>query len=160
MNSSGFSLLELLFVVTICSILATLGLSSWRDLQDRNELATGTLGVLQFLTEVKFDANLYNYNQNIYFIKSVSEDWCIVATSNSEPDDCNGYLRFIFNYKNIELIGLKPNAMITFYGRRNMAKATTIRFKNRIGESRIIISVQGRIRYCSYRTYLAGFPLC
>ncbi|WP_392559498.1 prepilin-type N-terminal cleavage/methylation domain-containing protein [Orbus mooreae] len=161
MNSSAFSLLELLIVIAICSILATIGLASWRDLQDRNELSVVTLGVLQFLNEVKLVANHYNHNQSVYFVKKSHQEWCIVASeADLSASDCEYRLRFVVQNKHVELTGLSTNAQLIFYGRRNTAKAVTIKLKNRVGESRIIISVPGRIRYCSYQTYLSGFTPC
>ena len=42
MQNSGFSLLELLFVISISAILAAIGVQNWQELQLRNELATTT----------------------------------------------------------------------------------------------------------------------
>lgn len=160
-NSAAFSLLELLIVIAISSILATIGIASWQDLQDRNELSGVTFGILQFLNEVKMEANHHNDNQSIYFVKLNNQEWCLVANKESLPqDDCNAYHRFISTYKNIQLSGLKNDSPLIFYGRNNTAKAGTIRLNNRIGETQIIISVPGRVRSCSYRTYLAGFRAC
>ncbi|WP_392562756.1 prepilin-type N-terminal cleavage/methylation domain-containing protein [Orbus sturtevantii] len=160
MNSSGFSLLELLIVIIIMSIVAVVGVGSWRDLQARSELSSVTRGVMQFLNAVKIDANLYNYNQSIYLLKKSEYDWCLVASEKNKPASCQTKFNFIPKTGFIELGGLKADAPLVFYGRRNSAKAATIRLKNKIGESRIIISLPGRIRYCSYDTYLAGFHQC
>lgn len=160
MNSYGFSLLEILIVMIISAVLVSVGIASWRDMQDRHELSSVTLGILQFLNEAKIDANTYNYNQNIHFIKQNDQEWCMVAREDEVNAECVGFFQFINTNKQVELIGFSNNPLLIFYGRRNTAKAVTIRLKNRIGESRIIISVPGRIRYCSYRTYLAGFIQC
>jgi len=160
MNSSGFSLLELLIVIIITAILALVGTSSWRDLQARSELSSITHGMIQFLVEVKTDADFYNYNQSIYILKQSEHEWCLVANEKSKPVSCQMKFSFIIKNKFIDLIGLTTDPALIFYGRRSAAKAATIRLKNRIGESRIIISVPGRIRYCSYNTYLTGFHQC
>lgn len=159
MNLDGFSLLELLIVMIITTILSSIGISSWRDMQNRNQLSVVTQGVIEFLNKIRLDANFYNENYHIYFIQQDAENWCL-ATNNLVLNPCQTTLSFIPKYKQIKLIGLSAQPAIIFYGRRSTAKAVTIRLQNRIGESRIIISVPGRIRYCSYRTYLTGFAKC
>lgn len=160
MHSSGFSLFELLIVMIITAVLALIGASSWRDFQARSELSSITRELIQFLIEVKADADSYNYNQNIYVLRKADHDWCLVASNKAKPINCQMKFSFTAKSKLIELAGLTVDSALVFYGRRSAAKAATIRLKNRIGESRIIISVPGRIRYCSYYTYLVGFHPC
>ena len=60
MQNGGFSLLELLLVICIAAILASIGIQHWRDLQLRNELLTTTKQLAYFLEEAQ--AKAYNTN--------------------------------------------------------------------------------------------------
>ncbi|WP_147405407.1 hypothetical protein [Orbus hercynius] len=160
MKFTGFSLLEILVVILMTSILSVGGISSWRDLRDRNELLTVTLALTSFLNEVKSDANRHNDNLTVYVIRSHSLPWCIAVSRHHRPADCQTKLRFIPDHKQVDLIGLTTDSALIFYGRHNSATPTSIRLSNRIGNSQIIISMPGRIRYCSYQTYLSGFSPC
>lgn len=161
MKSAGFSLLELLIVIMIIGILSLMGVNSWRELKLRSELSVVTLNVVQFLNDVKTNANFYNYTQYLFIVKLNKDQWCLVASLNEQiPNQCDYQFNFKPEYSTVEIIGSYNRVLGSFYGRRSTAKAVTIKLKNPIGESRIIISVPGRIRYCSYHTYLAGLPKC
>lgn len=160
MNSMGFSLLELLVVIVIGAIIASIGIGGWQDIRLRNELSNTTLQLIRFFNEIKVDANSHNINHTIHLINSFPSSWCLAVTPIARPTDCQTSFRFIPNTQNIDILGLKIDSTLAFYGRRSTAQSGTVRLKNAIGESRIIISTRGRIRYCSYQTYLAGFPKC
>ncbi|WP_392560302.1 prepilin-type N-terminal cleavage/methylation domain-containing protein [Orbus mooreae] len=155
MNSFGFSLLELLIVIAISAILASIGVSSWRDIQLRSELSGTTFELIAFLNEVKVNANIHNINHFVYLLQNGASNWCLAVTLKNKPTDCQTKFQFI-STNNIEISGLTTQSTLIFYGQRSMAQATTIRLKNSIGESRIIVSNKGRVRYCSYNTYLTS----
>lgn len=161
MKSAGFSLFELLIVIMIVAILSLIGVNNWRDLKLRSELSIVTLNIVQFLHDVKTHANFYNNTQHLFLVKRNTYQWCLVASVNEQlPNECNDRFNYTHVHGEIDIVGQYSRALSSFYGRRSTAKAVTIKLKNQIGESRIIISVPGRIRYCSYRTYLAGLPKC
>lgn len=160
MLSPGFSLFELLIAITISAILTFSGVRGWRDYHLRNELSNTTFELIAFFNEVKMDANLHNINHSIHLFETNKTNWCLAVTPKDRPDTCQTKFHFSSSTTNVEIVGFSSKATFIFYGRRSMAQSMTIRLKNSIGESRIIISARGRIRYCSYQTFLAGYPLC
>lgn len=156
-NQAGFSLLELLVVICISAILATVGISHWRDLKLRNELMTTTKQLAYFLNEVQVDAYIRNRNYNLYFFRS---PWCLTVTQGERPLLCEGRFRFIKPDNTIVIDGFTEKTSFSFWGRRNFAQNTSFQLKNKIGTSKVIISRRGRIRICSSNSYLAGIPAC
>lgn len=160
MDSSGFSLLELLMVIFISTMLVVYGINSWNDTKYRTELVNTTYELMAFLNEVKLDADIHNINYSIYLFQNNITNWCLAVSSEERPMSCQTKYTFVPRANQISINEFTLLPILTFYGRRSKAQATTIYLKNQIGESRIIVSSQGRIRYCSYHTYLAGLPRC
>ena len=146
MQQKGFSLFELLIVVVISSVMFTLVIVNWREFQLRSELTNTTLALVTFLNQVKSNANFQNRNNAIYIIKEEDQPWRLIVIDNEQNDHDQIFFQFINSNHQVEIM--------------NMAQPATIKLKNDIGESRIIISTRGRIRYCAYAMQLAGFPKC
>ncbi|XKM12602.1 prepilin-type N-terminal cleavage/methylation domain-containing protein [Orbaceae bacterium ac157xtp] len=159
MNSKGFSLLELLVVILITAILASIGISNWNDIKQRNELTDITMNLIRFLNEVKTEANLTNSNLSLFLVTKADNEWCIAVTNKEIPTDCLTKFHFYGN-KKITINGLTNATKISFYGRRNNAESGTIELTNSIGTTKIIVSTRERIRYCSNNVFLAGFVEC
>ena len=160
MQQKGFSLIELLIAMMIIALLATIGMNGWQDFKARNELANTSRQLLAFLNEVKIYANTYNQNQAIHLFNLPNNQWCLAVTPETRPLACDTPFHFVPQSQHVYIAGLTDKTMLSFYGRRSTAQSGTLRLSNDIGESRIIISTRGRIRFCSYRTYLSGFIEC
>ncbi|QYN47243.1 prepilin-type N-terminal cleavage/methylation domain-containing protein [Gilliamella sp. ESL0405] len=158
MQNLGFSLIELLIVVCISAILASVGINHWQAQKLRNELEITTKQLASFLSEVQVKA--YTNNDNYYLYLFVSP-WCISITQGEKPQSCHqGLLQFIKPDNSVVISGLNDNQSATFWGRRNMAKNISFELSNRIGTSKIFVSSQGRIRFCRKSSYLTGLPPC
>jgi prepilin peptidase dependent protein A len=159
MQNGGFSLLELLFVICISAILASIGIQHWKNLQLRNELTATTKQLAYFLEEVQTKA--YNDNENIHVYYFLSP-WCLsVSNKGEKPASCqDGISYFIKPDNSVELSGLADKKVISFWGRKNMAQTSTFQLNNAIGTTQIIISYRGRIRFCKKNSYLPGLPRC
>ncbi len=158
MQNSGFSLIELLFVICIGAILASIGVQHWQELQLRNELTATTKQLAYFLEEVQTKA--YNANENIHVYYFLSP-WCLSISKDEKPPTCQeGSSYFIKPNNSVELSDLSDKKVISFWGRKNMAQTGTFELHNAIGTTQIIISYRGRIRFCKKNSYLPGLPRC
>lgn len=160
MQQKGFSLFELLIVVVISSVMFTIAIVNWREFQLRSELTNTTLALVTFLNQVKSNANFQNRNNAIYIIKEEDQPWRLIVIDNEQNDHDQIFFQFINPNNQVEILKKNNDLLSIFHGRRCMAQPETIKLKNDIGESRIIISTRGRIRYCAYAMQLAGFPKC
>ena len=160
MQQKGFSLFELLIVVVISSVMFTVAIVNWREFQLRGELTNTTLALVTFLNQVKSNANFQNRNNAIYIIKEEDQPWRLIVIDNEQNDHDQIFFQFINPNNQVEILNKNNDLLSIFHGRRCMAQPETIKLKNDIGESRIIISTRGRIRYCAYSMQLAGFPKC
>ncbi|AJA45377.1 prepilin peptidase dependent protein A [Frischella perrara] len=160
MQQKGFSLFELLIVVVISSVMFTIAIVNWREFQLRSELRNTTLALVTFLNQVKSNANFQNRNNAIYIIKEEDQPWRLIVIDNEQNDHDQIFFQFINPNNQVEILNKNNDLLSIFHGRRCMAQPETIKLKNDIGESRIIISTRGRIRYCAYAMQLAGFPKC
>ncbi|QIQ21713.1 prepilin-type N-terminal cleavage/methylation domain-containing protein [Zophobihabitans entericus] len=159
--AQGFSLLELLFVISVIGVLSAIGLHGWQTIQQRAQLSSATMQLLAFIKEVQDDANWRNQTNTLHlFIGSKFTPWCLAVTEESRPVSCDTRLRFIQPDPSVEITGFTEISTLAFYGKREMAQTGTIRLENSLGQTRVIVSTRGRIRYCAYNFYLSGFPKC
>lgn len=158
MQNWGFSLLELLITICISAILVTIGVEHWKEQQLRNELAYTTKQLAYFLYEVQIKASIKNEN---YIIHQFTSPWCIAITNDEKPTSCSeGVLYFIKPDNSVEISELLNNKNAFILGRRNLAQTMSFQLKNKIGTSRIFISLFGRIRFCAENSYITGLPPC
>ena len=158
MHTQGFSLLELLIIIGISSIVATVGIHHWKAIALRNELVSTTQQLAYFLNEVQVKA--YTENQN-YKLFVFSSPWCLTITSEERPASCKqGELHFIKPNNSVEITGLTEKKLIYFWGRRNMAQSFSLELSNKIGKSKVFVSYRGRIRFCQLNSYLPSLPPC
>lgn len=157
MFRAGFSLLELMFVMLFVSIVSSLGLSSWRQFTQQQQLISSTQSIVAYLNGVKHAAFIYNHDISVIFHRIDNGSFCLYRA------DDNGSLSTTLceiNINDVELSVDNESSLIRFYGRRNNAKATTLIIKNNHYEHRIIISSLGRIRSCGLNLSSSGIPLC
>jgi prepilin peptidase dependent protein A len=158
MQNSGFSLLELLVIICISAIMISIGISHWKALHLRNELMTTTKQLAYFLNEAQFKAYTNNKTYNIYLFLS---PWCLSISEGERPTTCNqGEFQFIKPNNSVTISGLTDKKTLAFWGRRNMAQTASFQLKNETGETKVLISFRGRVRFCHQKSYLSGLPPC
>lgn len=158
MQASGYSLLEILVIICIGAILVSVGIPHWKTLQLREELVSTTKQLAYFLNEVQIKANTYNDTYHFYLFSS---PWCLVASKQEDSSSClEEELKFIKPENSVEISGLTDKKTISFWGRRNMAQTGSLILRNQIGETKVLISFRGRIRFCYETGYLSGLPPC
>ncbi|NUF48667.1 prepilin-type N-terminal cleavage/methylation domain-containing protein [Gilliamella sp. ESL0250] len=158
MQDRGFSLLELLIAICISAIFAIIGIRHWHEQQLRDELAYTTKQLAYFLYEVQIKASSKNEN---YIIHQFTSPWCITITHDEKPCSCSeGVLYFMKPDNSVEISELSNNKSAFILGRRNMAQTMSFQLKNKIGTSRVLVSLIGRIRFCAENSYITGLPPC
>ena len=138
MQNGGFSLLELLLMICIAAILASIGIQHWKDLQLRNELFTTTKQLAFFLEEVQTKAYHANENVHVYYFLT---PWCLSVSKGERPATCQeGTAYFMKTNNSVELSDLTDKKNISFCVRQKMAPTGTIELHKAISTTQLIIS--------------------
>ncbi|GKW32070.1 prepilin peptidase-dependent protein [Pectobacterium versatile] len=158
----GFTLLELLVVLTIVALMAGGGLHGWIQYQQAIRLEQSAQQLLDFLSRVQANAYWHNETRTAKLIPQ-GELWCMVAGQNEKQaeDTCreNHPGQFVRRTQDVVLAKFTSN-VFTFFGLRNAAQAGHISLSNSTGQLRLIISVRGRMRLCSESQAVLAIPLC
>ncbi|AZK61768.1 prepilin peptidase-dependent protein [Pectobacterium versatile] len=158
----GFTLLELLVVLTIVALMAGGGLHGWIQYQQAIRLEQSAQQLLDFLSRVQANAYWHNETRTAKLIPQ-GELWCMVAGQNETQaeDTCreNHPRQFVRRTQDVVLAKFTSN-VFTFFGLRNAAQAGHISLSNSAGQLRLIISVRGRMRLCSESQAVLAIPLC
>ncbi|MFJ5482219.1 prepilin peptidase-dependent protein [Pectobacterium actinidiae] len=158
----GFTLLELLVVLTIVALMAGGGLHGWIQYQQAIRLEQSAQQLLDFLSRVQANAYWHNETRTAKLIQQ-GERWCMVAGQNEKltEETCreNHPGQFVRRTQDVVLATFTSN-VFTFFGLRNAAQAGHISLSNAVGQVRLIISVRGRMRLCSESQVVLAIPLC
>ncbi|WP_233982703.1 prepilin peptidase-dependent protein [Pectobacterium versatile] len=158
----GFTLLELLVVLTIVALMAGGGLHGWIQYQQAIRLEQSAQQLLDFLSRVQANAYWHNETRTAKLIPQ-GELWCMVAGQNEKQTEntCreNHPGQFVRRTQDVVLAKFTSN-VFTFFGLRNAAQAGHISLSNSAGQVRLIISVRGRLRLCSESQAVLAIPLC
>ncbi|ACT08016.1 conserved hypothetical protein [Dickeya chrysanthemi Ech1591] len=154
----GFSLLELIIVITIVALLTSGGMYSWLAYRQALQLEQHARHLLAFMGRVQ--ANAYWRNQtDTLWIKSANGNWCM--GNGAEPAACPPESTSIFTRTSQDVALVETTSeRLMFYGLRNAAQAGHLTLSNPAGRVRLVISARGRLRLCSESRPLQGIPVC
>lgn len=154
----GFSLLEMMIVISLIALLFSFGSYQFIAYLERQKLLQTAQQLSQFLHVVQFNANIQNKTFKLQ-LRDESNALCLMAfVAKSYVNECKDQLHYLIEKKNnVKLI--YPEKEIAFYGHRNRAQGGTISVMNRIGSISIIISRDGRLRFCS-SVPIASYARC
>lgn len=142
----GYSLIELMVVMTIVLMLSATGLYGWRQWQQQQQLSNGARLLLVWLQHQRDEAYAFN-GERVITLRHEGMSWCLTA----EPDltvGCRRGDRRIWQppWPQIRVADMTPG--LAFYGVRNTAWPGHLTLENDAGRWRAVISVWGRIRLC------------
>ncbi|WP_058913737.1 prepilin peptidase-dependent protein [Entomohabitans teleogrylli] len=142
----GFSLPEIMIVLSIVVMLSAAGISGWRSWQQKQQLRHSALLLRDYLHRLRTDANGYNRDWVVQLI-SGPQGWCL-APRGSGAESCSVANRWQFHppYQGITCSELTDG--IGFFGLRNTAWPGHITLRSAGGAWRVVISVWGRVRLC------------
>jgi type IV fimbrial biogenesis protein FimT len=176
----GFTLLELMFTLTVLAVLVTLGMPSMQELLARNRLKTAAHALVGDLQWTRGEA--IRRNLDLYLTIDTGT-WCYGV---SVIDDCDcrltdpraakactlptagePILKTVsgvdfpsVQVSSISFAGAPPQTR--FEPRRATARPGSLTFKSENGpELRILLSMLGRVRVCSPKAFsIPGYPAC
>lgn len=143
----GFSLMEVMLVMTIVAALGTGGILGWQKWQRYQNLWMTQQKVRSFLEQLRSDANWHNRNHLLVVLRSGTR-WCLASSHLASDSWCESNTRWklLQPYPDIDIVNM--TAGLGFYGQRNTAWPGHLVLRGEAGEWHIIVSVWGRIRVC------------
>ncbi|MGL4858196.1 MAG: GspH/FimT family pseudopilin [Enterobacteriaceae bacterium] len=156
----GFSLLELLLVLTLVGMVSYLSLSSWQRLQQMWQLEEASLQLLHFLHQTQRVARWHNETLAIEVQRATGghaeEQWQL------SPRQGEREMISPFKVNGAQVILQEESAseQIQFFGRRGGASGGHFTLSNGAGQVQVIVSAKGRIRRCSVEGSVSGLAPC
>ena len=160
--NQGFTLLELLMVITIVGVLASIAVPSFSDTIERNRLKEAAESLKSDLMFAKTEAIKRSQNIGVTLVKS-GADWCYginddntacacgtVATANCAIKSVDGT-----QFKNVSLDSA-PSTTFTF--RRGTATSIGPILSTDNYQVKLSVSNRGRVRMCNDPGVTNGLP--
>lgn len=145
-NEQGYSLTEMMLVMTIVAALSAGGLYGWQRWQQQQRLWQTACQVRDFFEQLREDANWHNRDHKLW-LKREGGSWCLGSEAAKEKICRAGAKgQIVPRWPEAEVTEITPG--LGFYGQRNTAWPGHLLLRSPAGEWRIIISVWGRIRLC------------
>ncbi|EOV8086677.1 prepilin-type N-terminal cleavage/methylation domain-containing protein [Providencia huaxiensis] len=151
----GFTLIEILIVLFICSLVMLSGLYQWQQQVERQRLIDAARQVSEFIYSQMMEGVYLNRYQ-ILSVKVGVGDWQLLvkdANNNQEVGKLTAE-----RHRGIELWKASRTS-IQLYGKQGTIRAFSVGLKNQYEQITIYISSLGRIRSCSHKK-MTGVPKC
>lgn len=151
----GFTLIEIMVVLFLCSIVALPAFYQWQQQVKRLQLIDAARQTAEFIYSNLMEG-IYLNQHRIMTASSTSKEWQLVVTDADAAQQISQ-----FKGDKFERIELKhaSRQSIHFYGRQGTSSPFRIELSNESDQISVIISSAGRVRSCSQQT-LAGVPKC
>ena len=168
-NRYGYTLIELMVIISIVSILATSSFASYSSIQLKLSQRAEAYNIEDFLHQAR--NNAIQLKQDIYV--SIQESDNCLGASTSAPCDCSSEFSCLVNNKDYTLI--LDNKQLNFNG-LTLAQPTYFKFEKHLGIAagyngsfalhsslanvRVILSGLGRSRICLDSGDISGISSC
>lgn len=147
-RTQGFSLIEMVVVIMMIAILSAGGLYGFQQWQRHQRLWQTTHQLSQFLHALRSDANWHN-RDHVLTLWQQPDRWCLTSQQYAgKPCSAANQWQFIPRFKDVSMVEMTQG--LGFYGVMNTAKPGHIILSSAAGQRKIIVSVWGRIRTCSF----------
>jgi len=151
----GFTLIEIMIVLFICSFVIFSGLYQWQQQVERQRLIDAARQVSEFIYS-QMTEGVYLNRYQILSVKAGRNDWQLdVKDANSKQEVGKLTAK---RHQGIELSKASCTS-IQLYGKQGTIRAFSIELKNQNQQITIYISSLGRIRSCSHKK-MTGVPKC
>ena len=87
-KNSGFTLIELIVVMTVLAIAITLATPTWEQVSQKRKLTNATEQVAALLVVAQSEAQKRNEAVSLTFDRDGSQQWCVAAVLSEEGCDC------------------------------------------------------------------------
>lgn len=154
-DEQGFTLIEILVVLFLCSIVALPAFYQWQQQVKRLQLIDAARQTAEFIYSNLMEG-IYLNQHRIMTVSFTSKEWHLVVTDAGTAQQISQ-----FKGEKFERIELKhaSRQSIHFYGRQGTSSPFRIELNNESDQISVIISSAGRVRSCSPQI-LAGVPKC
>lgn len=152
-NQRGFSVIELMVVMTIIATLSAGGLHGWQQWQQKVQLWQTAQQLRHFLSRLRNDANWHNQT-HLLVLHQLGKSWCL--TSRAAEENCAANPGLTFTPEFGDIVVEEMTAGLGFYGIRNTTWPGHVILKSKAGRWKVTLSVWGRIRLCE----MSGDKLC
>lgn len=154
-TQSGFTLIEILIVLFICSFITLSGLYQWRQLVERHRLIDAARQVSEFIYSQMVEGGYLNRHQ-ILSIKVGKIDWQLsIRDANSHQEISKITAE---KHQGVEL-SKASRTSIQLYGKQGTSRAFSIELKNQYANVIVYVSALGRVRACSANK-MVGISAC
>ncbi|EKT60124.1 prepilin-type N-terminal cleavage/methylation domain-containing protein [Providencia sneebia] len=154
-QQNGFTLIEILVVIFICSFALIPALHNWHKQQQREYLIDTARQVAAFIYR-HFMEGIYLNQHRILFVDPLKDNWKITIKDAITKDQIGQLVADKFNHVAIKSA---TRTSIDLYGKQGTSHAFRIELQNDFGQMTIFMSASGRVRGCSNKK-IVGVPHC
>lgn len=151
----GFTLIEILTVLFICSLTVLTGLHHWQQQIEQQRIMDAVRQVSEFIYS-HMKEGIYLNRHQVLSVKIGKLDWWISikdAKTNKELGKVTAD-----KFQGIE-IAKATRTSVELYGKQGTSRAFSLELKNKNKSIFMYMSALGRVRACSYQS-MAGIPKC
>ncbi|ELX8377609.1 prepilin-type N-terminal cleavage/methylation domain-containing protein [Providencia vermicola] len=154
-HNKGFTLIEMLVVMFICSVALLPALYSWQQQQKKLQLVDAARQVSVFIYR-HFMEGIYLNQHRVLFIDTTQGDWKL--TFKEATNQRQIAVLASTPYAGVEIQSVS-RLSVDFYGKQGTSRAFSLKLKNNFGQITIVLSALGRLRHCS-NNKIVGIPRC
>ncbi|EPL9571699.1 prepilin-type N-terminal cleavage/methylation domain-containing protein [Providencia rettgeri] len=151
----GFTLVEILIVLFICSLTVFSGLHYWEKYIEQQRLIDTARQVSEFIYHHVKEGIYLNRHQTLSVSLGKATWWMSIKDANTRQEV--GKITSD-KFQGVEL-AKSTRTFVDLYGKQGTSRAFSFQLKNKNDAISVYMSALGRVRTCSYHS-VAGVPKC